>query len=74
MPISTIKPRLLIASIVFIIIMIEIFPQSGSSSLHFASHEGHTAVVQLLIESQAKLDIKSNVSVELLVACMGMGS
>ena len=31
-------------------------------------------VVQVLIESQAKLDIKNNVSVELLVACMGMGS
>ena len=31
-------------------------------------------MVQLLIEFQAKLDIKSNVSVELLVAFMGMGS
>ena len=31
-------------------------------------------MVQLLIESQARLDIKDNVSIELLVACMGMGS
>jgi ankyrin repeat protein len=54
--------------------MIEIFLQSGFSALHRASERGHTAVAQLLIESQAKLDIKSNVSVELLVACMGMGS
>ena len=55
-------------------IIVEIFPQSGFSSLHFASQEGHRAVVQLLIKSQAKLDIKNNVSVELLVACMYMGS
>ena len=31
-------------------------------------------MVQLLIESQAKLDMKDNVSVELLVTYMGMGS
>jgi hypothetical protein len=60
---STTKQRLLIASIIFIMITIEISPQSGFSSLHFASQNGHTAVVQLLIESQAKLDIKNNVSV-----------
>ena len=65
--ISTTKRRLFIASIAFIIIMVEIFSQQGFSSLHFASQEGHTAVAQLLIESQAKLDIKNNVSVELLV-------
>ena len=49
-------------------------PQKGYTSLHAASLKGHTAVTQLLIESRAKLDIKNNVSVELLVACMGMGS
>ena len=36
--------------------------QSGLTSLHCACDEGHTAVVQLLIESQAKLNIKDNVS------------
>jgi ankyrin repeat protein len=40
--------------------------QSGLTSLHCACDEGHTAVVQLLIESHAKLDIKDNVSIELL--------
>ena len=71
---STTKLRLFIASIEFIIIISEIFPQSGFSSLHYAAQNGHRAVVQLLIKYQARLDIKDNVSVELLVACMGMGS
>ena len=48
--------------------------QQGDMSLHVAADNGHRAVAQLLIESQAKPDIKNNVSVELLVACMGMGS
>ena len=45
--------------------------QNGHTSLH---DEDHPGVVKLLIESGAKLDIKDNVSVEVLVGCMGMGS
>ena len=49
-------------------------PQNGYTPLHAASFKGHTAVAMLLIKSQAKLDIKDNVSGDLLVVCMGMGS
>ena len=31
-------------------------------------------MAKLLIESQANLEVEDNVSVELLVPCMGMGS
>ena len=48
-------------------------PQDGYTAVHAASFKGHTAVAKLLIESQAKLDIKDNVSGNLLVVCMGMG-
>ena len=47
-------------------------PQKGYTSLHAASLDGHTTVVQLLINSKAKLDIKDNVSLALLVAHMSM--
>ena len=59
--------------LLFSIVILETFPQIGFSSLHFASQNGHVAVVQLLIESQAKLDIKDNVSVELLSCMHGYG-
>ena len=49
-------------------------PQNGLTPLHAASLQCHPAIVQLLIESEAKLEIKNNVSVEVLVGCMGMGS
>ena len=50
-------------------------PQNlGESSLHCACKNGHTNVAKLLINSQADLQIKNNVSVDLLVPCMGMGS
>ena len=49
-------------------------PQNGYTPLHAACLKGHTAVVKVLIGSQAKLDIKTNVSVDLLVVCMGMDS
>jgi ankyrin repeat protein len=55
-------------------LLTKVSPQNGSTSLHVASLNGHTAVVQPLIESQAKLNIKNHVSVELLLACMGMDS
>ena len=48
--------------------------QNGTMPVHYASEKGHTAVVQLLVEYKTKLDIKNNVSVEVLVTCMGMGS
>ena len=49
--------------------------QHGLSALHAAClNAGNSAVAKVLIESGAKLEIKNNVSVELLVACMGMGS
>ena len=41
------------------------YRQNGWSALLDACDEGHTAVIQLLIESKAKLDIKNNVSVNL---------
>ena len=50
------------------------FTQNGTTPLHLSCLKGHTAVAKLLIESRAKLEIKNNVSVELLVACIGMGS
>ena len=51
------------------------FPQKfGNSSLHLACMNGYTNITKLLIESEAKLEIKNHVSVEVLVACMGMGS
>ena len=49
-------------------------PQNGQTSLHAASLLCLPAIAKLLIESGAKLDIKTNVSVEVLVVCMGMGS
>ena len=58
----------------FVVVFSFFFLQSGWSALLDACDEGHTAVVNLLIDSGAKLEIKNNVSVELLVACMGMGS
>ena len=58
----------------FQLLYFRLSPQFGFSSLHFASFKGHRAMVQLLIESQAKLDMKDNVNIELLVACMSMGS
>ena len=56
--------------------MINVFTvmQYGQSSLHAAALKGFTNIAQLLIEFQANLEIKDNVSVELLVPCMGMGS
>ena len=51
------------------------FPQKfGNSSLHLAYMNGYTNNAKLLIESGATLEIKNNVIVEVLVACMGMGS
>ena len=67
-------PPLLPLLFLLISLLTKVFPQRGLTSLHAASENGHRAVVQLLIESQAKLDIKNNASVELLVTCMGMGS
>ena len=49
-------------------------PQNGHTSLHGASMRCHPAIAKVLIESGAKLKIKNNVSVEVLVGCMGMGS
>ena len=54
--------------------MANVFPQNGRTSLHAASLQCHPAIVQLLIESGAKLEIKNNVSVEVLVVYMGKGS
>ena len=51
-----------------------VFSQNGSTPLHWACDGGYTAVAKLLIDSGAKLEIKSNVSILFLVACMGMGS
>ena len=50
------------------------FLQDGITSLYGACDVGHLAVIKLLIESGAKLEIKTNVSVEVLVGWMGMGS
>ena len=38
------------------------FPQLGNTPLHRAVEKGHIEVVKELLLSQAKLDIKSNVS------------
>ena len=38
------------------------FPQLGNTPLHRAAEKGHTEVVKELLLSQAKLDIKNNVS------------
>ena len=51
-----------------------IFLQDGHTPLHRACDRDHLAIVNLLIELGAKLEIKNNVSTEVLVACMGMGS
>ena len=48
--------------------------QLGATPLHRVCDKGHIAVAKLLIESGAKLETKDDVSVELLVAFMGMGS
>jgi ankyrin repeat protein len=56
-------------------LLAKVSPQNNRSTpLHVACKNGYASIAKLLIESQAKLDIKDNVSVELLVACMGMGS
>ena len=38
------------------------FPQLGNTPLHRAAEKGHAEVVRQLLLSQAKLDIKDNVS------------
>ena len=54
---------------------LNIFSQNlGEASLHIACKNGYTKIAKLLIESGAMLEITTHVSVEVLVAYMGMGS
>ena len=70
-----IKIRLQIALVLLIHLLKNMHTQNfGNSSLHQACMKGYTDITKLLIESGAMLEIKDNVSVEVLVACMGMGS
>ena len=74
-PAWTTKIKLVIISIVITDLLTSqgFSPQNGYTALHAASDQGYTAVAKLLIKSQAKLEIKNNVSYKLLVVCMGMG-
>ena len=48
-----------------IITFIECFStQHGNTALHYASEEGHPAVVKLLVQSHADVNIKGYVSTE----------
>ena len=60
--------------VIISLLNIMVLLQIGATPLHRVCDKGHTAVAKLLIESGAKLEIKDNVSVEVLIACMGMGS
>ena len=39
-------------------------PQSGDTAIHYASEEGHPAVVMLLVQSHADVNINGYVSTE----------
>ena len=42
--------------------------------LHWASNEGHTTIVQLLLEAKADVNAKDVVSTALVCICVGVGT
>ena len=52
---------------IMIWVNLHIMLQDGYTALILASQKGHKHIVELLIQSGAKLDIKSNVSERLMI-------
>jgi hypothetical protein len=64
-PSSIIKMKyVIIVTIIAFILSYNIFPQYGSTALHWASEKGHPEAVKTLVQSHADVNVRDDVSTE----------
>ena len=63
-PTSIIKMVYVIIVTIAFILLMSVSPQYDRTALHWASENGHRAVVKLLVQSHANVNVKDDVSTE----------